>query len=169
MCETNKRGLNRLIQTFHQSWTEKLPANMQLSNKDGEISIKLELQFGRPDDIKPDPVVAGHPAAALYRRWPRRQGPAAKQRSRQRAALFQASRACLVSHPSRWSFSFILGPLHWSSSWHRQPSIAGCRLFQTLLWTQLADFAQFFCKMYLLYMWPSRKTCLVWFGWVLPP
>ena len=56
----------------------------------------MELQFGRPDDIKPDPVVAGHPAAALYRRWPRRQGPAAKQRSRQRAALFQASRACLV-------------------------------------------------------------------------
>ena len=75
----------------------------------------------------------------------------------------------LVSYPTRWSFSFILGPLHWSSSWQWQPSIAGCRLFQTLLWTQLADFAQFFCKMYLLYMWPSRKTCLVWFGWVLPP
>ena len=75
----------------------------------------------------------------------------------------------VVSFPTRWSFSFILGPLHWSSSWQWQPSIAGCRLFQTLLWTQLANFAQFFCKMYLLYMWPSRKTCLVWFGWVLPP
>ena len=75
----------------------------------------------------------------------------------------------LVSYPTRWSFSFILGPLHWSSSWQWQPSIAGCRLFQTLLWTQLADFAQFFCKMYLLYMWPSRKNCLVWFGWVLHP
>ena len=75
----------------------------------------------------------------------------------------------LVSYPTRWSFSFILGPLHWSSSWQWQPSIAGCRLFQTLLWTQLADFAQFFCKMYLLYMWPRRKTCLVWFGGVLPP
>ena len=75
----------------------------------------------------------------------------------------------LVSDPSRWSFSFLLGPLHWSSSWQWQPCIAGCRFFQTLLWTELADFAQFFCKMYLSYMWPSRKTCLVWFGWVLPP
>ena len=74
----------------------------------------------------------------------------------------------VVSYPTRWSFSFILGPLNWSSSWQWQPSIAGCRLFQTLLWTQLADFAQFFCKMYLLYMWQSRKTCLVWFGGVLP-
>ena len=80
-----------------------------------------------------------------------------------------SSSLSLVSYPSRWSFSFILGPLHWSSSWQWQPSMAGCRLFQTLLWTQLADFAQFFCKMYLLYMWPSRKTCLVWFGGVLPP
>ena len=29
----------------------------------------------------------------------------------------------LVSYPTRWSFSFILGPLHWSSSWQWQPSI----------------------------------------------
>ena len=29
----------------------------------------------------------------------------------------------LVSYPTRWSFSFILGPLHWSSSWQWQPSL----------------------------------------------
>ena len=75
----------------------------------------------------------------------------------------------LVSYPSRWSFSFILGPLHWSYSWQWQPCITGCRFFQTLLWTELADFAQFFCKMCLLYMWRSRIICLVWFGSVLPP
>ena len=85
------------------------------------------------------------------------------------ASIFVVALHELVSYPSRWSFSFTLGPLHWSSSWQWQPSIAGCRLFQTLLWTQLADFAQFFCKMYLLYMWRSRKICLVWFGGVLPP
>ena len=75
----------------------------------------------------------------------------------------------VVSYQSRWSFSFILGPLHWSSSWQWRHCIAGCRSFQTLLWTELADFAKFLCKMYLLYMWRSRKTCLVWFGGGLPP
>ena len=35
----------------------------------------------------------------------------------------------LVSYQSRWSFSFILGLLHWSSSWQWQPCIAGCRFF----------------------------------------
>ena len=75
----------------------------------------------------------------------------------------------VVSYPSIWSFSFILAPLHWSSSWQWQPCIAGCRFFQTLLWTELAAFAQFFFKMYLLYMWRSRKIYLVWFGGVLPP
>ena len=67
MCETNKRKL-KLIKTFHQSWAEKMPANLQLSTKDGEVSIKLELQLGRPDDIKPGLAVAGHPAGAQYRR-----------------------------------------------------------------------------------------------------
>ena len=40
---------------FHQSWTEKLQADLQLSTKDGEISIKLDLQLGRPEDIMPGP------------------------------------------------------------------------------------------------------------------
>ena len=89
MSEPNIRKVNRLIQTFHQSWTEKMPANLQLSTKDGEVSIKLELQLGRPGDIKP-----GHPAGAPHRRRPRRhRGPAAKERSRQRAAAYHASRA----------------------------------------------------------------------------
>ena len=26
----------------------------------------------------------------------------------------------LVSYPARWSFSFTLGPLHWSSSWQKR-------------------------------------------------
>ena len=56
----------------------------------------------------------------------------------------------LVSHPGRWSFSLLLGPLHWSSSRQWQPCIAGCKLFPILLWTKLADFAQFVCKIYLL-------------------
>ena len=58
------RTLNRLIQTFHQSWSEKTLASLQLSTKKGEVSIKLELQFGRPDNIKPGLAAAGHPAGA---------------------------------------------------------------------------------------------------------
>ena len=66
-----------------------MPANLQLSTKDGEVSIKLELKLGRPGYIKP-----GHPAGAPHRRRPRRhRGPAAKERSRQRVASFQASQA----------------------------------------------------------------------------
>ena len=80
--------------SFHQSWAEKMHANLQLSTKDGEVSIKLELQLGRPGDIKPGLAGAGHPAGTVYRRRPRRhRGPAAKERSIQRAASFQASRA----------------------------------------------------------------------------
>merc|ERR1712122_361474 len=61
---------------------------------DGEISIKLDLQLGRPEDIVPGPVAAGHPAGTPQRRRPRRRrGPAAKERSRQRAAAYHASRA----------------------------------------------------------------------------
>ena len=94
MSESNMRRVNRLIRIFHQSWTEKLQANLQLSTKDGEISIKLDLQLGRPEDIMPGPVAAGHPAGAPQRRRPRRhRGPAAKERSRQRAAAYHASRA----------------------------------------------------------------------------
>ena len=56
--------------------------------------LKLKLQFGRPDDIKPGLAVAGHPAGAPYRRRPRcHRGRAAKERSTRRAASFQASRA----------------------------------------------------------------------------
>ena len=65
------RTLNRLIQTFHQSWSEKTLASLQLSTKKGEVSIKLELQFGRPDNIKPGLAAAGHPAGAPCRRQPR--------------------------------------------------------------------------------------------------
>ena len=88
------RRVNRLIRFFHQSWTEKRQANLQLSTKDGDISIKLDLQLGRPEDIMPGPAAAGHPAGAPQRRRPRRhRGPAAKERSRQRAASYHASRA----------------------------------------------------------------------------
>ena len=88
------RRVNRLIRFFHQSWTEKRQANLQLSTKDGDISIKLDLQLGRPEDIMPGPAAAGHPAGAPQRRRPRRhRGPAAKERSRQRAAAYHASRA----------------------------------------------------------------------------
>ena len=88
------RRVNRLIRFFHQSWTEKRQANLQLSTKDGDISIKLDLQLGRPEDIMPGPVAAGHPAGTPQRRRPRRRrGPAAKERSRQRAAAYHASRA----------------------------------------------------------------------------
>ena len=92
------RRVNRLIRFFHQSWTEKRQANLQLSTKDGDISIKLDLQLGRPEDIMPGPAAAGHPAGAPQRRRPRRhRGPAAKERSRQRAAAYHASHASSAS------------------------------------------------------------------------
>ena len=98
MSESNMRRVNRLIRFFHQSWTEKRQANLQLSTKDGDISIKLDLQLGRPEDIMPGPAAAGHPAGAPQRRRPRRlRGPAAKERSRQRAAAYHAFHASSAS------------------------------------------------------------------------
>ena len=89
--ETNKQKLKRLIQTYHQSWAEKMLASLQLSTKNGEVSIKLELQFGRPDDIKPGLAAAGHPAGAPYCLRPRRhRGPAAKELSSETVASVNA-------------------------------------------------------------------------------
>lgn len=68
----------------------------------------------------------------------------------------------LDSHPTRWSFSFILGPLHWSFSWQWQPCIAVCGLFRTLLWTELADFAQFLQNVSFIYVM-KPQICLMWF------
>ena len=70
----------------------------------------------------------------------------------------------VVSYQSRWSFSFILGPLHWSSSWQWRHCIAGCRSFQTLLWAELADFAQFFLqKVSFIYVTkPQNLSGMVW-------
>ena len=68
----------------------------------------------------------------------------------------------LIIYSARWSFSFILGPLHWSSNWQWQPCIASCRLFWTLLWTVLADFVKKICKTYLLYSDEASK--FVWCG-----
>ena len=68
-----------------------MPANLQLSTKDGEVSIKLELKLGRPGDIKPGLAAAGHPAGTPYHLRPlRHRGPAAKELSRETVAAVNA-------------------------------------------------------------------------------
>ena len=68
----------------------------------------------------------------------------------------------LVSYPARWSFSFTPGRLHWSSSWQWQLCIAVCRLFRTLLLTELADFAHFFAKC--IFYVCDKAAKFVWCG-----
>ena len=71
MHETN------MIETFHKSWSEKMLPALLASL---QLSTKLELQFGRPDDFQPGFAAAGHPAGAPYRCRPRSpQGPASKE------------------------------------------------------------------------------------------
>ena len=92
MRETN------MIETFHKSWSEKMLPALLASL---QLSTKLELQFGRPDDFQPGFAAAGHPAGAPYRRRPRRhRGRAAKEQSTRRAALFQSSRASPGAAPA---------------------------------------------------------------------
>ena len=56
--------------------------------------------------------------------------------------------------------------MHWSSSWQWQPCRAVCRLFQTLLWTELADFAQFFLQnvSFIYVTKPQNLFGVVWMG-----
>ena len=63
----------------------------------------------------------------------------------------------------------LFGFLWWSSSWWWWPHIAGCKMFGALLRAGLTVLAQFFCKMYFLWVLWSRKKNLVQFFLVLPP
>ena len=62
----------------------------------------------------------------------------------------------IVSYPARWSFSLILGPLHWRLI-VSDPAV-----------DRIGRFWPFLCKNFLLYRWRSR-ICFVWCGGILPP
>ena len=64
----------------------------------------------------------------------------------------------------------MLGPLHSSSSWQWQPYRAVCRLYQTLLWTALVDFAKKKIAKCTFYI-SEQATKFVWCGFegLFPP
>ena len=77
--------------------------------------------------------------------------------------------APLVSYPTRWSLLFVFGFLWWRSSWQWQPHIVRGKMLTSLLRAGLTVFGHFFCKMYFLWVWRSRRKNLADFFWVFPP
>ena len=103
MLHTNCGELALLFDTFCRIWRAGGQATLTTSTKDGQVQSNLELQLGLPAAARagaPSPSQRlsspssspGHPGATR-RRQPCHRGPAAKEKSRARAALHQAAKA----------------------------------------------------------------------------
>ena len=106
MLHTNYGELALLFDTFGRIWRAGGQATLTTSTKDGQVQANLELQLGLPAAARagaPSPSQRlsspssspGHPGAT--RRQPCHRGPAAKAKSRARAALHQAAKAAAAS------------------------------------------------------------------------
>ena len=106
MLHTNCGELALLFDTFCRIWRAGGQATLTTSTKDGQVQANLELQLGLPAAARagaPSPQqrlsspssAPGHPGAT--RRQPCHRGPAAKAKSRARAALHQAAKAAALS------------------------------------------------------------------------
>ena len=106
MLHTNCGELALLFDTFCRIWRAGGQATLTTSTKDGQVQSNLELQLGLPAAARagaPSPSqrlsspssAPGHPGAT--RRQPCHRGPAAKAKSRARAALHQAAKVAAAS------------------------------------------------------------------------
>ena len=88
MLHTNRGELQLLMNTFCRIWEAGGQATLTTSTEGGELKAKLEIQLGSPAAPRPGAplTTSGHPAASR----PCHRGPAAKARSRARAAAYQA-------------------------------------------------------------------------------
>ena len=92
MLHTNRGELQLLMNTYCRIWEAGGQATLTTSTEGGELKAKLEIQLGSPAAPRPGApsATSGHPAAAHR---PCHRGPAAKARSRARAAAYQATKA----------------------------------------------------------------------------
>ena len=105
MLHTNCGELALLFDTFCRIWRAGGQATLTTSTKDGQVQANLELQLGLPAAARAgapspqqrlsSPSSPGHPGAT--HRQPCHRGPAAKAKSRARAALHQATKAAAAS------------------------------------------------------------------------
>ena len=99
MLHTNRGELQLLMNTYCRIWEAGGQATLTTSTEGGELKAKLEIQLGSPAAPRPGApsATSGHPAAAHR---PCHRGPAAKARSRARAAAYQATKAVAAATAS---------------------------------------------------------------------
>ena len=92
MLHTNRGELQLLMNTYCRIWEAGGQATLTTSTEGGELKAKLEIQLGSPAAPRPGApsTTSGRPAASHR---PCHRGPAAKARSRARAAAYQAKKA----------------------------------------------------------------------------
>ena len=100
MLHTYRGELNQLYDTFCRVWAAGGQATLTTTSSEGKVTAKLELELGQPTGARPGApprhlrTASQHqaPASGAARR-PCHRGPAAKAKSRARAAAFQAAKA----------------------------------------------------------------------------
>ena len=102
MLHTNCGELNQLYNTFCRVWAAGGQATLTTSSLDGKLTAKLEIELGQATGARPgaphqhEVPVSGarlQPPPTGAPRRPRHRGPAAKAKSRARAAAHQAAKA----------------------------------------------------------------------------
>ena len=159
MLHTNRGELQLLMNTFCRIWEAGGQATLTTSTEGGELKAKLEIQLGSPAAPRPGApsTTSGHPAASHR---PCHRGPAAKARSRARAAAYQAKKICCCNSFFHryccWikrSVSFFCLPATTtasSSSWIRRISFSFYPSSQCTIGRQQAP------------KYPSLSTCCRW-------
>ena len=108
MLHTNQAELNQLYGTFCRVWAAGGQATLTTTSLGGKVTAKLELELGQPTEARPGAPPHHHlrsatpfsshgaPASGAARR-PCHRGPAAKAKSRARAAAYQATKAAAAT------------------------------------------------------------------------
>ena len=108
MLHTNQAELNQLYGTFCRVWAAGGQATLTTTSLGGKVTAKLELELGQPTEARPGAPPHHHlrsatpfsshgaPASGAARR-PCHRGPAAKAKSRARAAAYQAAKAAAAT------------------------------------------------------------------------
>ena len=100
MLHTNHGELNQLYNTFCRVWAAGGQATLTTTSFEGKVTAKLELELGQPTGARPGAPPCHRRTASQHQapesgaaRRPCHRGPAAKAKSRARAAAYQAAKA----------------------------------------------------------------------------
>ena len=120
MLHTNRGELQLLMNTFCRIWEASGQATLTTSTEGGELKAKLEIQLGSPAAPRTGApsTTSGHPAVSHR---PCHRGPAAKARSRARAAAYQAKKAAAATFFSTAAIAAGSGEASFSSASQRRP------------------------------------------------